>query len=97
MTEEVWIFDGIRTAFGKKGGALASVRVDNLAAAPLRALVERNQLPDDAIEDVLRLHVTCRMLLSIHGRQGTQRCKGATRSPAHTSDAQTVENALEWS
>jgi 3-oxoadipyl-CoA thiolase len=53
MTEEVWIFDGIRTAFGKKGGALASVRVDNLAAAPLRALVERNQLPDDAIEDVL--------------------------------------------
>ncbi|MFT5482059.1 MAG: 3-oxoadipyl-CoA thiolase [Halieaceae bacterium] len=53
MTEEAWIFDGIRTAFGKKGGILASVRADDLAAAPLRALVESNQLPDDAIEDVI--------------------------------------------
>jgi 3-oxoadipyl-CoA thiolase len=53
MTEDVWIFDGIRTAFGKKGGALASVRGDDLAAAPLRELVKNNQLPGDAIEDVV--------------------------------------------
>ncbi|MFT4614173.1 MAG: 3-oxoadipyl-CoA thiolase [Bacteroidia bacterium] len=53
MTEEVWIFDGVRTAFGKKGGVLAGVRADDLAAAPLRALVENNQLPGDAIEDVI--------------------------------------------
>ncbi|MFT4823436.1 MAG: 3-oxoadipyl-CoA thiolase [Halioglobus sp.] len=53
MKEDVWIFDGIRTAFGKKGGALASVRGDDLAAAPLRAMVQSNPLPDDAIEDVI--------------------------------------------
>lgn len=53
MKEDVWIFDGIRTAFGSRGGAFADVRADDLAAAPLRALADRCQLPDDAIEDVI--------------------------------------------
>jgi 3-oxoadipyl-CoA thiolase len=39
---EVFICDAIRTPFGKYGGALASVRADDLAAIPLRALMERN-------------------------------------------------------
>ncbi|MBF8781248.1 3-oxoadipyl-CoA thiolase [Pseudomonas fulva] len=42
MMREVFICDAIRTPIGRFGGALASVRADDLAAVPLRALVERN-------------------------------------------------------
>jgi acetyl-CoA acyltransferase len=49
-----WIVDGIRTPFGRYGGALASVRTDDLAAVPIRALIERNTGVDWAsIDDVL--------------------------------------------
>ena len=37
-----YICDGIRTPFGRYGGALAAVRADDLAALPLRALQQRN-------------------------------------------------------
>ena len=36
---EAFICDAIRTPFGRYGGALSSVRADDLAAAPLRALL----------------------------------------------------------
>jgi 3-oxoadipyl-CoA thiolase len=39
---EAFICDAIRTPIGRYGGALASVRADDLAAIPLRALMERN-------------------------------------------------------
>ncbi|HET9069893.1 MAG TPA: 3-oxoadipyl-CoA thiolase [Amaricoccus sp.] len=39
---EAFICDAVRTPIGRYGGALASVRADDLAAVPLRALVERN-------------------------------------------------------
>jgi acetyl-CoA acyltransferase len=39
---EAFICDAIRTPVGKYGGALASIRTDDLAALPLKALVERN-------------------------------------------------------
>ena len=39
---EAFICDAIRTPFGRYGGALAHVRTDDLAAIPLRALIERN-------------------------------------------------------
>ena len=39
---EAFICDAIRTPFGRYGGALSSVRTDDLAAVPLRALVDRN-------------------------------------------------------
>ncbi|MHC1778093.1 MAG: 3-oxoadipyl-CoA thiolase [Lentimicrobium sp.] len=39
---EVFICDAIRTPIGKYGGALSSVRTDDLAAIPLKALVQRN-------------------------------------------------------
>lgn len=39
---DVFICDAIRTPIGRFGGALASVRADDLAAVPLKALVERN-------------------------------------------------------
>lgn len=52
MTHPV-IFDGIRTPFGRHGGALSRIRVDELAAAPIAALLERTALAGEAIEDVI--------------------------------------------
>jgi len=50
---EVFLCDGVRTPIGKFGGALATVRPDDLAAHVLRALRERNPKLDwDAIDDV---------------------------------------------
>lgn len=52
--EQAFICDAIRTPFGRYGGVLAAVRADDLAAIPLKALVERNRKVDwDAIEDVI--------------------------------------------
>lgn len=48
-----YIYDGLRSAFGKHAGALATVRPDDLAAAVIKALVEKNNLPKDAIDDVI--------------------------------------------
>lgn len=39
---EVYICDAVRTPVGKYGGSLATVRTDDLAAIPLKALMERN-------------------------------------------------------
>ncbi len=51
---EAYICDGIRTPFGRYGGALAPVRADDLAAIPIRALVERNPGVDwGALDDVI--------------------------------------------
>jgi acetyl-CoA acyltransferase len=48
------ICDCVRTPFGRYGGALARVRADDLAAIPLRALVERNPGVDWAcVDDVV--------------------------------------------
>ncbi len=50
---DVFLCDGIRTPIGRYGGALAPVRADDLAAIPLRALVERNPGVDwAAVDDV---------------------------------------------
>jgi 3-oxoadipyl-CoA thiolase len=54
MTRDVIICDAVRTPIGRYGGALASVRADDLAAVPIRALRERHpNLPWDAIDDVV--------------------------------------------
>ncbi|WP_312936899.1 acetyl-CoA C-acyltransferase, partial [Pseudomonas sp.] len=42
MMRDVFICDAVRTPIGRFGGALASVRADDLAAVPLKALIERN-------------------------------------------------------
>ena len=42
----VFLCDAIRTPIGRYGGALASVRTDDLAAIPLRALLQRNSKAD---------------------------------------------------
>lgn len=50
---EAYICDAIRTPFGRYGGALSSVRTDDLAALPIRELMARNQSVDwEAIDDV---------------------------------------------
>ena len=50
---DVFLCDGIRTPIGRYGGALSSVRADDLAAIPLKALVERNPGVDwAALDDV---------------------------------------------
>ena len=54
MTEPVFICDAVRTPFGKYGGALSSVRPDDLGAVVLKALTERNANVDwGAIDDVI--------------------------------------------
>jgi 3-oxoadipyl-CoA thiolase len=51
---DAYICDGIRTPFGRYGGALASVRADDLAAIPLTALVARNRQVDwGTLDDVI--------------------------------------------
>src|SRR3989338_2081199 len=53
MSREVFICDAIRTPIGRFGGGLAAVRADDLAAIPLKALLERNpQLDPAAIDEV---------------------------------------------
>ena len=53
MTREVFICDAVRTPIGRFGGGLSAVRADDLAATPIRALLERNpQLDPAAIDEV---------------------------------------------
>jgi acetyl-CoA acyltransferase len=48
------ICDAIRTPFGRYGGALSAVRTDDLAAMPIRSLMERNPRVDwQAVDDVI--------------------------------------------
>lgn len=52
--EAAYICDAIRTPFGRYGGALASVRTDDLAAVPIAALMRRNAKVDwSALNDVI--------------------------------------------
>jgi len=47
------VVDGLRTPFGRYGGALAAVRPDDLAAHVIRALVERTGVDPASIDDVI--------------------------------------------
>jgi 3-oxoadipyl-CoA thiolase len=54
QVNEAFICDAIRTPFGRYGGALSSVRADDLGAIPIRALIERNPGVNWAeVDDVL--------------------------------------------
>jgi 3-oxoadipyl-CoA thiolase len=50
---DAWICGALRTPVGKHGGALATVRADDLAAIPIKALVERSGIDPLAIDDVI--------------------------------------------
>ena len=50
---EAWIIDAVRTPIGRYGGALSGVRPDDLAAAVLRAIIDRTGLDPAEVEDVI--------------------------------------------
>src|SRR5271170_763222 len=51
---EVFICDAVRTPFGRFGGTLSTIRTDDLAALPMRALMERNPGVDwSSVDDVI--------------------------------------------
>ena len=51
--KEAFICAALRTPVGKHGGALAGVRADDLAAVPIKAVVERSGIDPLAIDDVI--------------------------------------------
>jgi acetyl-CoA acyltransferase len=52
--KEAYLIDGVRTPFGKFKGALSTIRTDDLAAMPIKALVERySNIPKEAYDDVI--------------------------------------------
>ena len=53
MARAAWIVDAVRTPVGRHGGALARVRPDDLAAIPLRAVIQRTGIEPAAIDDVI--------------------------------------------
>ena len=51
---EAYICDAVRTAIGRYGGALSSIRADDLAAMPIKALIDRNPKVDwSELDDVI--------------------------------------------
>jgi acetyl-CoA acyltransferase len=51
---DVFICDAIRTPFGRYAGALSSIRTDDLATLPIKALMDRNPTVDwGALDDVI--------------------------------------------
>jgi acetyl-CoA C-acetyltransferase len=50
---DAYIYDGLRTPFGRHGGALAAVRADDLLAGVIRALLARSAFKVESIEDVI--------------------------------------------
>ena len=53
MGRTAYLIDGLRTPFGRHGGALAAVRADDMAAHVIAKLVERTGIPPERIDDVI--------------------------------------------
>src|SRR5438445_11492502 len=53
VDREAYICAALRTPVGKHGGALAGVRADDLAAIPIKAVVERPGVDPRSIDDVI--------------------------------------------
>ena len=54
LMQDAYIVDAVRTPFGRYAGGLAAVRVDDLGAIPIRALIERHPQVDwEKVDDVL--------------------------------------------
>ncbi|WP_433714570.1 thiolase family protein [Nocardia sp. CA-084685] len=48
-----FLYDGVRTPFGKYGGALSGIRPDDLAAAVLRSVAGRNDLDPATVDEIV--------------------------------------------
>ncbi|MBU2865500.1 acetyl-CoA C-acyltransferase [Pacificibacter marinus] len=55
---DAYIYDGLRSPFGRHGGALAGIRPDDLMADVIRALLARGDFPLDQFEDVIMGNVS---------------------------------------
>jgi 3-oxoadipyl-CoA thiolase len=53
MGVAAYVCHGVRSPFGRHGGALASVRADDLLAHVVRALIDRAGVPPDRVDDVI--------------------------------------------
>ena len=66
---DVFICDAIRTPIGRFGGGLSTVRADDLAALPIKALMERNPSVDwssvDEVFPVSYTHLTLPTILLV--------------------------------
>ena len=51
--QEAYICDYVRTPIGRFGGALASVRADDLGAVPIKALMDRHDIDWSAVDEVI--------------------------------------------
>jgi acetyl-CoA acyltransferase len=65
MATEAYLTGAVRTPIGRRGGALAETRADELLAVALRALVERSGIEPELVEDV---QVGCVNALGEQGR-----------------------------
>jgi len=74
---EAFICDYIRTPIGRFGGALSSIRTDDLGALPLKELQKRNpDLDWEAVDDLIYGCVNQQMDL-LHALQHEQSCSAA--------------------
>jgi 3-oxoadipyl-CoA thiolase len=53
LVRDAYICSALRTPVGKHGGALAGVRADDLAAVPIKAIVERTGIDPASVDDVI--------------------------------------------
>lgn len=51
--QDAYIYDGLRTPFGRHGGSLAAIRPDELLGLTLKTLVARNPFALESYEEVL--------------------------------------------
>ena len=75
-TSQAYICDAIRTPFGRYGGALSSVRTDDLGAIPLKALMARNPnvdwLAHIELEKLVGLAISANSRFTIGVKSGNQ-------------------------
>ena len=65
-----FLCDAVRTPIGRYGGALASVRADDLAAVPIAALLARCDIDPAAIDDVVLELLSCTDKLVVSALRG---------------------------
>mgnify|MGYP003331146078 FL=1 len=50
---DAFIVDAVRTPIGKYGGVLRDIRADDLGAIPIRAILERTNIPPEIVDDII--------------------------------------------
>ncbi|BBI62173.1 hypothetical protein HSBAA_34790 [Vreelandella sulfidaeris] len=67
--QDAYIYDGLRTPFGRHGGSLAAIRPDELLGLTLKALVARNPLLQKAMKKCWQVVPTRRVKIRVtwHG------------------------------